>query len=400
MKLKNVSVIILFVILVCILGCSKNNNQVDISTEEVKESTSVEETTVEDTTEGPTEPIVIRAKEIALSGDASEVIAIEEPSYIVSDRFIIYADAGVELNGDAEGFISSVMASLEEVSGMTYDNDIFNPQDREKAVTEELEEGYNEASNYLSDATCFYGVDLEQAKMCIFVVPDAKDASFYNNGVVLRQADLKPEGRRQAVTELAGMLCLRVGNVSLGDSIDGGMAGYLTQLFVNNYTEYGIGFDGFLHYNGVERFAVTEKNASNMICTSHGFEADSIGFRFIIFLNEAYNADVIKSVYNSCASYRGLFMGTNSGTVTMQKVVDLIKKATSANVFTEFYEWYKVNAVRFGDTSYIEAETATDTQDSTEETTEGESASTDGNTEQVTKPDVDWESYFDNLFWK
>lgn len=396
MKINKLLILVTMVLvtMICITGCFKNNTQENSSTEGPTETGQDEETTVavEETTEGPTEPIVVRAKEIALSGEVADVTVIEEPSYIVSDRFIIYADAGVELNGDAEAFIKSVMASLEEVSGMTYDNDIFKPEDRERAVTLELEDGYDEATNYLSDGTYFYGVDLEQAKMCIFIVADAKEPLFYNNGVVLRQADLKPEGRRQTVEELAGMLCLRVGNVSLGDSIDGGMAGYLTQLLVNAHPEYGVGFDGFSYYNGVENYAVTEKNASNMICTSHGFEADSIGFRFIIFLNETYNADVIKSVYNSCASYRGLFMGTNSGTVTMQKVVDLIKKATSANVFTEFYEWYKVNAVRFGDTSYIEAETATETS------TEAESSTA---VETIPYEDSrDWQAYFEELFGK
>lgn len=389
-----IAVAMVLVTMICITGCFRNNNDENVSTEAMAETQPAEGTTVavEETTEGPTEPIVVRAKEITLSGEAADVTVIEEPSYIVSDRFIIYIDAGVELNGDAEAFIRSVMASLEEVSGMTYDNDLFKPENRESAVTAELEDGYNEATNYLSDGTFFYGVDLEQAKMCIFIVPDAKEALFYNNGVVLRQADLKPEGRRQTVNELAGMLCLRVGNVSLGDSIDGGMAGYLTQLLANAHPEYGVGFDGFSFYNGVENFAVTEKNASNMICTSHGFEADSIGFRFIVFINETYNAEVIKSVYNSCASYRGLFMGTNSGTVTMQKVVDLIKKATSDNVFVDFYEWYKVNAVRFGDTSYIEAETAT------EMTTEVESSTAE---ETIPYEDSrDWQSYFEELFGK
>ncbi len=382
-----IAIVMIFVTLICASGCFGKDDDENISTEQTAENVTAEDTTTEEATEGSTEPIVVKAKEITLSGEAGDVIVIEEPSYIVSDRFIIYVDAGVELNGDAEAFIKSVMSSLEEVSGMTYDNELFKLENRESAVTKELKDGYDEAAKSLSDCTYFYGVDLEQEKMCVFITADSEDVLFYNNGVVLRQADLKPEGRRQAVNELAGMLCLRVGNVSLGDSIDGGMAGYLTQLLANAHPEYGVVLDGFSFYDGVERFAVTEKNASNMICTSHGFEADSIGFRFMIFINETYDSEVIKSVYSSCASYRSLFMGTNSGTVTMQKVVELIKKATSDNVFVDFYEWYKVNAVRFGDTSYIEAETSTEAESETE-------------TKISYEDSRDWQAYFEELFGK
>lgn len=384
---KIIAVVMFFTVLVCFTGC-KDNSRKEALTEP---SAGEADTSAEKATEASAEPIVIKAKEIVLSGEASDIITTEEPSYIVSDRFIIYADAGVELNGDAEEFIRSIMISLEEDSGMAYDNDIFKPENRERAVSLELEEGYNEASENLSDGTYFYGVDLGQEKMCIFVTADDKEPSFYNNGVVLRQADLKPEGRRQSIIELAGMLCLRIGNVSLGDSIDGGMAGYLAWLLANDHPEYGVELDGFSYYNGVKNSALTEKNASNMICTSHGFEADSIGFRFIVFINEMYNADTIRTVYSSCASYRGLFMGTNSGTVTMQKVVELIKKATSDNVFTEFYEWYKLNAVRFGDNSYIEAETAS-------EAAEGEASTAVAATPY--EDSRDWQAYFEELFGK
>lgn len=361
-------------------GKDNQNTESDISSE----NTSEESETVSESTE---KTVLVNAKSITLSGDAAETVTVGEPSYVESDRFVIYADAGTELPGDAEAFIKAVMSALEEVSGMTYQNDMFNPDGREDAVTEEMQDGFNKALDTFTEGT-YYGVNEDFGKLCIFIASDSQETWCYDNGVYLRSADLKPEGRLKTVYELAGLLCLRVGNVSMGPSIDGGMKGYLTQLAAGAHPELGVGFDGFTYFNGVENSFLTEKNGSNLICTSHGFEAESIGFRFVVFIYETCNPEIIKNVYKSCSDYRALFMGTHSGTVTMQKVVQLIKKETSDNIFKDFYEWYKQNAQRFGDPTYIEPETST------------EAGASEENTEAEPATERDMQSYFEWLFGK
>lgn len=398
--MKTGKIIIPFILILAVMlavpGCGKRDNGDSGDSENTESSMSGENIEESGSVPESTEKIVlVDAESITLSGDASDVVTVDGPSYIESDTFVIYADMGAELPGDMIDFVKTVMSSLEEISGMTYQNDMFNPDGREKVVTEEMQEGFDKASDTFAEGT-YFGVNEDFEKMCIFVVPDSEDTWCYDNGIYLRNADLKPEGRARAVSELAGLLCLRVGNVSMGPSIDGGMKGYLTQLLVNAHPELGMAFDGFSYYNGVENSFLTEKNGSNLICTSHGFEAESIGFRFIVFIYETYNPEIIKNVYRSCSEYRALFMGTHSGTVTMQKVVQLIKKETSDNVFTDFYEWYKLNAERFGDMTYIEPETSTEAESTEAESAEGMT----GAAEVPSSTERDMQAYFEWLFGK
>lgn len=378
MKIKKllIAVLCLISVLIIFAGCGKKDDNNDSTEPELQTDTQDSETEA-----------VLKAKAVTLSGNADDTQTAAEPVYIESDKFIIYADAGVELKGDTVDFISKAMAALEDVSGMTYDNEVFKPEDRERAVTVEMQNGLKKALNAFSDNTYYAGLDPEQEKMCIFVVPDVKEDWAYDNGVLLKQSDLQSD-RKYAVMQLAEMLCLRRGNVTMGPSIDGGMKGYLTQLAAASHEELGIEFDGYTYYNGLPDSLITVKNGSNLICTSHGFEAECLGFRFITFIYETYGPDIIKTAYTSCSDYREVFMGTHSGAVTMQKVVEIIKKNTSDNVFTDFYEWYKTNAERFGDSSYIE--------ESTEESSEGESQ----NTDVETTTERDMQSYFERLFGK
>ena len=410
---KTVMAAVLFFMLIMVCGCGRKGstgtddlNLSDASEAESQDGKKQDKNDNEPSTEAG--PIVIKAESIELSGNAEETISIDKASYIESDRFIIYADPGVTLSQDAESFIKEAMSLLESTIGESYDNEIFKPEGREQGVTTEMKEGYDEAAAAMTAGEDFYGVDLEQEKMCIFVASDSKKTWCYNNGVLLRQEDLKGGGRRRAIDELAGLLCLRIGNTSLGDCLDGGLKGYYTQKLVNEHPELGISFDGHTYYDGVEKFFLTEKNGSNLICTSHGFEADSIGFRFMDFVSEKYNVDKIKEVYNSAAAYRELFMGTHSGAVTMQKVADLVKKATSPNVFVEFYEWYKVNAEHYGDMTYLEAETASseaesETDSETGTGSEGESQTWYEEYESEYREEYterDWQAFFEEMFGK
>ncbi len=306
------------------------------TTEEPKkeEPTTEEPKTEEPTTEEPTteepKPEKKEEQKIEFSGDPDDVIIVDANSCYEGKKFFLFIEEGCEVHGDIAIKLADIMDELEKMYSLSY-------QDYDDKGDSDWREFYFDGG--------FQGINTDCKKVNILIVNDPEDGSVEwasHNVTMLFDDDMDPDNNMLDVAyhELTHVLRLRQSEC-MGDIFEEGIATYSQYHMAKDRNEkiWNIYIytrdDGFI--NPFDE-SVILKDAEQAYRDIEGSERDSYqreyqyGIRFITFLIEEYGQDVIKAI-----SSEALKSNLTYGDIDMQ--INIIKKATSEDVFERFASW-------------------------------------------------------------
>ncbi len=271
---------------------------------------------------------------LVLSGNAEDSYTTTRPEYVETDKFILYLDENITVQGNTADLISKLMQRTEEVSGFTLTNNI----------------GYDSGFTFFAPYE-FYGetaldnVDPENEKYHIYVVAPEKCGPCGGVGcLVLNQIDLDIAGGEGwvLVHEYSHSLHLANG-VYLGDIMTEGFATYNCAQVINNSPDIPFNFNANYNYSNYNR-EITPENAEAIFLEDKedGWENYLYGYRFMTFLMEEYGKDIFKVILTDASCDAGQWEYTYDA----EKTLPYIKASTSEDVFVEFANWLEENKER------------------------------------------------------
>ncbi len=299
------------------------------------EATEATEATTEATTAQTTAPKVEpKEPKLELDGNKKTKITVKENSYYEGDRFVLYFQEGAKIKGDIAKTVERVMKEDEDVIGLSFDN-------------------YSHCTESTWRVDCFggggafFGINEDMSKVNILIMKNPDNGTIewaMPDCVYLFDTTFdrkyKDGGHDTLFHELAHALRLR-NSVNLGDIFEEGVALYAQDRVsrkekyadwsIIQYVDYG-----YYHsqYNDKPLKKDPEKCfiKDNTASRSAGQLQYQYGIRFVFFLFDTYGKDVIKNITEVANKYQ--FSGTDS-----EKVVEIIKEATSKDVFKKFKKW-------------------------------------------------------------
>lgn len=275
--------------------------------------------------------IVIPDSPLTLSGNASDKITTTKLEYIETERFIVYLDVGVTVEGDLIKNIEKLMTDIEEATQLSYDAYLTG----EKVIDNTLQV-------YYKDYRKFMNVDLERNKISIYVVNDENiSAGGFRGGVILTPEDILFHNGDELTSLMHELIhCIHLSNgQDLGKTLSEGLATYIT-VYINdkdkndNYTQ-----NWRLSYAYYDK-NITASNAEQLFLTENDWNAYLYGFRFMTYLTETYGIGKFNEILKE-------FPLSNSNSPTSEEVAKVIKEKTSNNVFVDFGNWYQKNKGKF-----------------------------------------------------
>lgn len=273
---------------------------------------------------------------IVLSGRKSDVYKIEEDCYYKGDKYVIYFRKGCVITGDTAAAVEGVMKRLEELYGMSFDN------------TDHLTT-YPWRREFFG-MTSYNGINTDNKRVNILVKPYEDGAEEYtDDSVVLlydKYMDMECGDFGNVIAGLARALRERQSGF-MGDIFERGFALYNEEKLGKEYNLADERMIQFIDTDGKE----DQFNKSDVVNDPEGvykkleegeesgnFLVFNIpylyeyGYRFVSFLMETYGSDVVKQISEISTGYN-----YDYGFVDIE--LEIIKKATSDDVFTKFAQW-------------------------------------------------------------
>lgn len=271
---------------------------------------------------------------LTLSGNADDVYTMTKPEYVETDKFILFLDEGIQVNGNIVELIEKLMLMTEEESGLTLTNDIgFKPC-------------YNvfTPGEFFGEGT-FANIDPMNEKFHIFVVPYEKYGACGTSGsIVLNQVDMDIEGGEgwTLVHEYTHALHYANG-IDLSSKMTEGWATYICGQVTSKESDIPFNFNANYNYSNYDE-EITRENAETIFLTQpeDGWEDYLYGYRFMTFLAEKYGKQVFIDILTDAT----LDAGEWEYGYEAEKVVPYIKANTSDDVFGEFGDWLEANKER------------------------------------------------------
>jgi len=345
------SVLVICVALCAAAGCSKKTDGSLSSAASDSTSAAVTEAEVQASSDSqestkPTELYSDKAVEpvLKLSGDANDIITVESNSYYEGDRFVLFFEKGVTVDGAIADKVKQAMNDNEKVLGLSYD-----------------EYGYAEPTNWRGElfGGAFTGINEDMKKVNVLVMKDPKDGSieWADSDCVLlfdTDFDLRNNVFDTVYHELAHALRLRNGS-NLGQIIEEGVALYAEDRVsrLQKYPDWSI--IQYVNYGGYqstyddkdliadpEGYFTTINNEERSAAQNHY----QYGIRFITFLYDEYGNDVLKTITENSHKYTYRYNDTET-------IVKIIKESTSEDVFDRFRKWLPEGWKAFGK-DYVE----------------------------------------------
>lgn len=285
-------------------------------------------------TETPTETPAETQAPLILSGNAEDSYTTTRPEYVETDKFVLYLDENITVQGNTADLISKILQRTEEVSGFTLTNDI----------------GYDSGFTFFAPYE-FYGetaldnVDPENEKYHIYVVAPEKCGPCGSVGcLVLNQIDLDIAGGEGWVLVHEYSHSLHMANgVYLDQVMTEGFATYNCGQVINNSPDIYFNFNANYNYSCYNR-EITPENAEAIFLEDKedGWEDYLYGYRFMTFLTETYGEDIFRVILTDASMDAGQWEYSYEG----EKVIPYIKANTSEDVFVEFANWLEENKDR------------------------------------------------------
>ena len=311
---------------------SSGETTASVSTEAATETEEVPETEkATETQEQTQEPGVAAADVSALfTGNFDDFVHLDDYGYIEGDRYLIYLEKDVNVPGDLITRIEEIMALDEKVLGLSFDvsdyaefsdwrhtyyGDVFDglPEDNDRIhimISKETGDGYIEWSD--SDEIMLFDQDFDPQ---------------YSSGEVIYH-------------ELAHVLRLRQSPM-LGQVLEEGIAIYAEYnvsmerntpcwsciQFVTDEYSTPIFDDSLIREDPEEAF-----REYNVADRSSGQPEYQLGIRLVSFLVDEYGEDIFAKLSQTAAKYD--FEEKDN-----DKVIAILKEATSDDVFDRFKVW-------------------------------------------------------------
>ncbi|MBQ8800364.1 MAG: hypothetical protein IJZ55_12470 [Lachnospiraceae bacterium] len=268
-------------------------------------------------------------KPLVLSGNAEDLYVTEKPEYIESENTIMFLDKGVEVPGNLPEQMESILAMIEEETGFEFFNDT----------------GY---STYVSDARHvlwgqdgFLGVDMEQEKFHIYVVPhDVWWPSSSGDMIVVGPEDIRfgmGEGNT-VIHEMAHAAAQRNG-VQMNRILDEGFATYIEGKVSEEDKLFRFDYDARENYEKVYADAeITAETAETEFVKDVIDDYNYVyGYWFITYLMENYGDDIYHKLLAAANAEADMYQGE----MTKEEMVPIVKSVTSETVFEEFGAWFE-----------------------------------------------------------
>jgi len=283
----------------------------------------------------PVEPVAV------FTGDPEKVILFDENTYYEADKFFIYFGKDAKVRDDTIENLTKVMCDVEDLFGLSYDTDRVMDED--------------DWRNFYYGGSFEY-VNPKNGKPNILILPDPKDDTVewaYQNTVMLYDSSLDPNGQTYDTTyhELTHLLFARQCG-SLGQVIDEGTASYAQYHLSKKDNFAAWSTIQFLDYNGYSStyddsgiYADPEAEFLKSLSTDRdGRQINyQYGFRFVTFLMEQYGPDIMAKICDTANAH-----DLDNGNKQTGLLVNIIKEATSDDVFTEFKDWLPDGWNEFG----------------------------------------------------
>ena len=265
---------------------------------------------------------------LVLSGDVSDQYTTKKQEYVVSDKFVLYLDKGVTVNGNVMTIIKRIMDDIEKQTGLKYNvNTIYS-----KYATDVCEINFDEPRK-------FRAVDPQNKKIGIYVVNDnSKTPYAFESGILVTANDiLLDTGNNSAVIhELCHTVHLRNGE-NLGGIMTEGFATYMTMKVIENDKTLNSDFDSMSNYSNYETEITKETAEDLFINTSDTWDRYLYGFRFTNFLYKTYGDKVFINILNKANQSHDKY----GNQLPVKTVLAAVKSQTSEDVFIRFAEWYQ-----------------------------------------------------------
>lgn len=275
----------------------------------------------------------VKEPQVSLSGNASDVIRIEENSYYEGDRFVLYFGKGTTIHGDIAKQIEKVMKDEEDLLGLKYEKTAYLAQTTQPDFRkEELGDSFN-------------GVNPEREKVDILIVKYEDDGAVQwsdVNTILLYDTDFGSETGAMCTVyhEMGHVLRLRQ-SPHLGSILEEGIGSYTEDMLSRkngiadwSLVQYYDAGNSQPLYDASEIEKDPEKLFREINNASRSAEQPeyAYGIRLIHFLRETYGEDVVRKLSETAAGYG--FESKDTDTI-----LKILKETTSEDVFERFGKW-------------------------------------------------------------
>ena len=269
-------------------------------------------------------------KPLVLSGNAEDTYLTERIEYVESEHIVLFVDQGVTLQGNVMELLESLYGQMEDETGWKFLNDT------------KYSKQTGDLRFFLWGSEAFLGVDMNQEKFHIFVVPQEEfwpsSAGF---AIVIDPSDLDIEGGHGDVVihEMAHAIQERNGAMMDG-ILDEGFASYMQ----GKVSEEDKLFT--FHYNGDENYGykwldIRPENAQEMFVREWPTTEPHYyyGYWFVTYLFETYGDDIYRKIHTEATSRLN---GMSS--LSKEEMIPVLKEVVSETVFEDFGAWFEEKA--------------------------------------------------------
>lgn len=172
---------------------------------------------------------------------------------------------------------------------------------------------------------------LPDNKLLIFV-QSSSFASGSREGIRIEQMDMFPDQIETIFHELSHKLHLQTCTTNSQMFMEG--FAIVNAMRISEKSQFLNLFDPFFNYSRFKNEELMLSDPESYLQEVNGWDAYMAGFRFVYFLEEKYGSRICPQIFKSI---RELYLdGCNSS-----ELMDVIKRETSENVFSDFQQWYK-----------------------------------------------------------
>ena len=278
---------------------------------------------------------------LVLSGKAEDTYLTEGIEYVESEHIILFVDKGVTLQGNVMELLEALYGQMEEETGWTFLND----------TTYSKQTG--DLRFFLWGNEAFLGVDMNQEKFHIFVVPDEVFwPSSTGYAIVIDPSDLDIEGGNGDVVIHEMTHAIQERNGALMDGmLDEGFATYMQGKVSEEDKLFTFHYDGEENYS-YKWMDITAENAEELFVREWPTTEPHYyyGYWFVTYLFETYGDDIYRKIHAEATSRLN---GMSS--LSAKEMVPVLKELTAETVFEDFGAWFGEKAEAWeGDVLYID----------------------------------------------
>ena len=264
------------------------------------------------------------------SGNAADQVLMEDYGYLEGERYVLYLEKGTTLPGDLKNQMEEIMRMDEQILGLSF------------SVTD-YAKNHHWREEFLGDA--FQGIPASEDKVQIMIARDQGDGAIEwsdTNEIMLFDRDFDSKYNTDEVIfhELAHVLRLRQ-SPHLGQVLEEGIGCYAQYhgsilrekpcwsclQFIRSETGESRFDDSVIIQDPEAVFR--EYNIADRSAAQPEYQ---YGFRFVSFLMEEYGDDILQRLSATATKYQ--FFETDN-----DKITEIIKEATSEDVFERFAKW-------------------------------------------------------------